>query len=251
MGKALVEELVELNLDVTIFNRSGTGPSGVNIIQGDRNNVEDIKKINLKEYDYIFDMCLFKPEQYKLIEKDLIESNLKKYVFISSASVGNKDFGDYALEKEQVEELIKKTNLNYTIIRPVYVVGEGSHRPRLGYIINQILNNKPILIEGKGDVLINLVHISDVVEIIKASMFTHNKETLIVSNGQNLSIKDIISKIGKFLNIDKFNTTKGDSIFIDSEFIFNKTQDDFKELEDMLPNYYKWLKTKGNEKYGY
>ena len=53
------------------------------------------------------------------------------------------------------------------------------------------------------------------------------------------------------LKIDKFNTTKGDSIFIDSEFIFNKTQDDFKELEDMLPNYYKWLKTKGNEKYGY
>ena len=38
-----------------------------------------------------------------LVEKYLIESNPKKYIFISSASVGNKDFGDYGDEKEEVE----------------------------------------------------------------------------------------------------------------------------------------------------
>ena len=47
MGKLLAKKLVELDLNVTVFNRSGTGPSGVNIIKGDRNNIEDIKKINL------------------------------------------------------------------------------------------------------------------------------------------------------------------------------------------------------------
>lgn len=252
MGKKLVEELVELKLDVTIFNRSGTGPSGVSIIQGDRNNIEDIKQINLKEYDYIFDMCLFKPDQYKLIEEELIESNNKKYIFISSASVGNKDFGDYALEKEQVEELIKKSNLNYTIIRPVYVVGEGSHRPRLGYFINKIIKEQPISIEGGGDNLINLIHVDDVIELLMASMFTYNKKTIIASNGQNISVNNIIQKISNFLDIKNFTTTNGtDSPFMDSEFVFNKTQDDFKELEDMLPNYYKWLKIKGNKKYEY
>ena len=35
------------------------------------------------------------------MEKYLLESNPRKYTFISSASVGNKDFGDYAIEKEQ------------------------------------------------------------------------------------------------------------------------------------------------------
>ena len=73
MGKLLAKKLVELDLNVTVFNRSGTGPSGVNIIKGDRNNIEDIKKINLVEYDYIIDMCLFKPEQYNLIEKDKVK----------------------------------------------------------------------------------------------------------------------------------------------------------------------------------
>ena len=36
MGKALVDELLDLNLDVTIFNRSGTGSPYVKIIKGDR-----------------------------------------------------------------------------------------------------------------------------------------------------------------------------------------------------------------------
>ena len=253
MGKLLVKELIKLGFrNVTLFNRSGTGPSGTNIIQGDRNNPKDIKKINFKEYDYIFDMCLFKPKQYKLIEKYLIESNLKKYIFMSSAAVGNSDFGKYSLEKEQVENLIKKSNLNYTILRPVYVVGEGSHRPRLGYFINQILNKKPISIEGNGESLINLVQVSDVVKLIKSSMSKYDNETVIISNGENLSIKDIIFNISKFLNNPSYSiTTNGESPFINTEFIFNKTHDDFKQLKDILPNYYKWLKTKGNEQYGY
>lgn len=252
MGKLLVKKLIKLKFNVTIFNRSGTGPSGTNIIQGDRNNHKDIKKINLKEYDYIFDMCLFNSEQYKLIEKYLVESNPKKYIFISSAAVGNSDFGKYSLEKEQVENLIKKSNLNYTILRPVYVVGEGSHRPRLGYFINQILNNKPISIEGNGESLINLVHVSDVVNFIKSSMLKYNKEIITISNGEKLSIKDIIFNISKFLNNHKYNiTTNGESPFINTEFIFDKTHDNFKQLKDILPNYYKWLKIKGNEQYGY
>ena len=49
MGKLLVKELIKLGFrNVTLFNRSGTGPSGTNIIQGDRNNPKDIKKINFK-----------------------------------------------------------------------------------------------------------------------------------------------------------------------------------------------------------
>ncbi len=38
MGKQLSIELVTMNNEVDVFNRSGTGTLGVNIIQGDRNN---------------------------------------------------------------------------------------------------------------------------------------------------------------------------------------------------------------------
>ena len=36
MGKHLSSELVSMGNEVDVFNRSGTGISGVNIIQGDR-----------------------------------------------------------------------------------------------------------------------------------------------------------------------------------------------------------------------
>ena len=252
VGKKLVKTLLKNKNQVTVLNRSGTGPDGATKIKFDRNIKSDILSFNFNKFDCIVDMCLFKPEQYKLMEKYLLESNPRKYTFISSASVGNKDFGDYAIEKEQVEKLIKESNLNYTIIRPVYVVGENSHRPRLGYYINKLKNNKPISIDGNGNKLINLVHIEDVVELIKSTMFTHDRKTIISSNGETLSVLDIINKIAKFLNIEEIKTEKGnESPFIDSKFVFDKTEESYKSLDDMLPEYYKWLELKGNKKYGY
>ena len=62
----------------------------------------------------------------------------------------------------------------------------------------------------------------------------------------------IINKIAKFLNIEEIKTEKGnESPFIDSKFVFNKTEESYKSLDDMLPEYYKWLELKGNKKYGY
>ena len=59
VGKALVPKLLEQGYNVDVFNRSGTGPDGVNIIQGDRNKSEDIDKIDFDAYGCIVDMCLF------------------------------------------------------------------------------------------------------------------------------------------------------------------------------------------------
>ena len=42
-----------------------------------------------------------------------------------------------------------------------------------------------------------------------------------------------------------------DSPFLNTDFTFPKTKENYKELEEMLPNYVKWLKKEGNEKYGY
>ena len=253
MGKSLVNDLLEKKMNVTIFNRSGTGNKNAHIIKGNRNEVQDLNKIDFNLYDYIIDMCLFKPEQYELIKNHLLSSkSLRKYVFISSASVGNSDFGDYAKEKEQVENLLKKTSINYTILRPSYVVGEGSHRPRLGYFINKLKKKQPISIEGNGLSVINLVHVNDVVNEIYDSLFVNDKKTLILSNGQNLSVPNIVDKISSYLNIENFTLENGnDSPFLNTDFTFPKTKENYKELEEMLPNYVKWLKKEGNEKYGY
>ena len=93
VGKHLSKELILKGNEVDVFNRSGTGISNVNIIQGDRNNKEDLEKIDFDKYDCIVDMCLFKLEQFKLM-KDLIPEDVN-YIFVSSGAVDYIDaFGE-------------------------------------------------------------------------------------------------------------------------------------------------------------
>lgn len=255
IGATLIAKLLnDSSLEITVFNRKGTGASGVNIVKGNRNNIQDLDKIKFESFDYVIDMCLFKPEQFELIKPFLLKADLKKYIFISSASVGIKAFGDYAIEKEQVELLLKQTSLKYEIIRPVYVVGENSHRPRLGYYINQIENNKPINIEGDGSSLINLIHVDDVVNFIIEYIFNKvTYGTYILSNGENLKPIDIINKISLYIknNNTNINLNSNEAIFLNEEFTFQKFPQNSKTLNEMLPQYIKWFKLNKNIKYGY
>ena len=50
VGASLVKKLVNMSLEkVTIFNRRGIGDPRTTIIQGNRNNLEDLVKINFKD----------------------------------------------------------------------------------------------------------------------------------------------------------------------------------------------------------
>jgi nucleoside-diphosphate-sugar epimerase len=251
VGNKLVKSLLSQSY-VTVFNRSGTGPTGTIKIKGDRDNIEDLDRIPFEIFDYVIDMCLFNIDQYKLIENYLIESNIKKYVFMSTAAVGFDAFGKYAEHKEQVENSIKNSSLNYLIIRPVYIVGEGSHRSRLGYYFNTISKGMPIDVTGTGEENLNLVHVNDVVnEMIDVIFTTRSNETIIITNGQPISQKEIIDTIRKFLDVKQVELEYvEEGLFLDEPLVFN-THSTNKTLEEMLPDYYKWFQTKGIEKYGY
>ena len=82
MGKHLSTKLVSMGNEVDVFNRSGTGISNVNIIQGDRNNREDLEEVDFVKYDCIVDMCLYKVKQFNqlIIRKLLVSMGLKKKI---------------------------------------------------------------------------------------------------------------------------------------------------------------------------
>ena len=196
VGKAFVERtLSEYRYNfVDVFNRSGTGPDGSRIIQGDRNNREDLEKIEWSKYDAIVDMCLFSPEQYKLVS-DLIPKETN-YIFVSSASADDRylsSIGSYGLDKKLVEDMIENDERNYKIIRPSYIVGKGNHRPRLGYYLNQLRINEPIEVERDGTEIVNLVFVQDVVEII-SKMIKDKTKTMkkyFVTGDKDISINEI------------------------------------------------------------
>lgn len=269
VGKLLAESLIKSNQEVTVFNRRGTGPKGCNIIQGNRNNLEELKQIDFAHFDYIVDMCLYNSEQFKLIEPLL---DIKTpYIFISSGAaykdpdiwpidethelLGMEAYGDYGIEKAKVENLIFKSNLkNYKILRPTYIVGKGNHKPRLGHYIKCLQNKETINIAGNGENLISLVFAEDIVKLI-ILMITSDKpwcdlEHYNVCNDEFLTVNSLISIIANELNIKRIKTLKyhsTEAIFPKNNFgVFsnNKIKTSynikFKRLKESLPSYIEW-----------
>lgn len=253
VGNALTEHLLD-SFKVTVFNRKGTGPEGAEIIQGDRNNASDIEKINFSNYDLVIDFCLFKLEQFELF-KNYIPNDIK-YIFISSASVGRPEWGAYGTDKEACEEEVVKYFTNYKIIRPPYIDGENSHRPRTAQIINQIENNVPVTVAGDGNYYINITWVDDVVTFLHTLITKddYTPEVIELSNPRNYLLKDYIEFIASFLD-KEYTLEEGSNLFwapaYDLDMMYSLYTDDFDIIDNKLDKFYDWYNTLGKDKYGY
>jgi nucleoside-diphosphate-sugar epimerase len=193
MGKEVCKRIVSTSIPphLTIFNRSGTSPTDkAAVIQGDRNNIADLKLIDWESVDVVVDMCLYKLDQFELILPMIKD---KKYIFISSiAALDNMSFlGEYGKQKRLIEEvLIKEKSRNRIIIRPSYVLsspGVVSHHVRDQYYLDCLFNNEHIEVDGNGDAKLGFVFASDVVDRIY--FFIFNTEE--VCSELNLSTEPI------------------------------------------------------------
>jgi len=253
VGKALVEKLIPDN-KVTLFNRTGTGPEGATIITGDRNDPSTINHINFNSYDLIIDFCLFKEEQFGKFA-DLVPWDTK-YIFISSASVGRKQWGEYGTDKEACELLVADKFKNYKIIRPPYIDGENSHRARTAQIINQIENNKPVTIAGDGNYYINITWVDDVVNFIYDLVEKRNfsPEIIELSNPKNYLMTEYIEFIAEYLSKD-YTIEQNSKPFwapaYDLDMMYSAYTDDFGLIKSKLDNFINWYNTLGKDKYGY
>ena len=68
VGKSLVSKLLNQNHDIDIFTRGNKlNPDNTNLIKGDRNDIECIRKLKNKKYDLIFDISGRELDQTKLL----------------------------------------------------------------------------------------------------------------------------------------------------------------------------------------
>mgnify|MGYP003120537749 CR=1 FL=1 len=228
VGKKLVTTLLDISHDVTVLNRSGTGPDGAKILKMDRNDEINYNFISFNDYDCIVDMCLFKPEQFELIKNRI--SRATNYIFVSSGAVDYIDtnaFGDYAIEKMEIEKALSKSGFNYKIVRPSYIVGIGNHRPRLGYYISQLKNNKPIAINGDGNYPINLVFVDDVVDCLLELIHDPKQtyKTYNICGDESITINDLIKYLKNELGIRNHKIVDTiDSLFPNQSFEFKNEE---------------------------
>ena len=264
VGRALASVIIWAHRynTVDVFNRSGTGPWGTNIIQGDRNERKDLEKINFKKYDFIVDMCLYNPEQYEKCA-DLIPKDTN-YVFVSSGAANEKyhsAFGQYGIDKFKIEKMLHDDGKNYKIVRPTYIVGEGNHLQRLGYYLGQQRKGRcAIEVDGDGESEINLVFVQNVVECLYQLATDKNKtmKNYDICGDESISVNNLIHKLLKYYPTEYNTTQSTDAPFGNVEFTaFDNSaikQDydvSFTSLDEGIEEYVKWFKEEGLKKYGY
>ena len=251
-----LSKALQSNYQVTVFNRKGTGAEGVNIIQGDRNNENDLEKIPFSDFDVILDFCLFKPEQFELIQNKISSST--KYVFISSAAVYYDVFGDYGKEKQGCENLIKSTLDNYLILRPPYIDGPGSHRPRIAFYLNQLLSNQPISVHGNGKAQFNIIWVDDLVNMLVE--FINFDFEYLIENEYDLTGSDIINieylihLFTPYISLNPtYQTVEEEVPYINETLLLNTNEltKYFNTLASKIPSFIEWYNSEAKKYYGY
>ena len=268
VGRHLASELGSSH-SVTVFNRTGTGPSNVSIIQGDRNNSQDLDKIDFSNYNVVVDFCLFKPEQFELI-KDRLTC---RYIFISSAAAyadsyrfmfnadastgGLSAFEPYGREKAECEALIQQSDLDYVIVRPPYIDGANSHRPRLAYFINKLKNREVIEISEDGSGVMSFVWVEDLVEALYIlTIGTYPSRAAVNAVGyEHYTVIELIEELAKLLGVTAtYEYNSNQAIYQNTNLVLTPGSllEFFKEpFIDRLPEYLEWYNANAKDKYGY
>jgi len=218
LGPELIHDLLiqRKNIEITVFNR-GTNygnvlPKAVKQIRGDRRDRATMNVLSEKAYDFIYDLCCFNTNDAR---------NLLSYIkptahiiFLSTAAVYKKpniypctedselgewdDFGDYGTQKADAEKLfssyVKKHNIKLTIFRPVYLLGKNNYYDRENYYFSRILNNKPILIPGSGNALIQFSFLKETANAFSIVPFVQKEQEEILNIGGNeyISVKNFV-----------------------------------------------------------
>lgn len=129
---------------------------------------------------------------------------VKKIIFISSMAVTRNKLDDYGKSKLQAEDLIKKSGLNYTILRPTTIYGNDSDFTKK--FIKHV-RKVPffVFLVGDGNVKIQPVFIDDVTKSIQKcidNQVTNNKVYDILG-GTKITLNYFTDFICSRLNLKK------------------------------------------------
>ncbi len=137
-------------------------------------------------------------------------SDIKQLIF-TSTNVALDPHSFYAKSKVKCEDLIKSSDINYTILRIAPVLGQGSNS-KSAELIRKINSDSYIPIPGDGKQVLQPVHVNDVSDAIKKTIM--NKEyfkRICAVSGEPIALEEYVDLIGKVLDhkVKKFHVPVG------------------------------------------
>lgn len=209
VGKNLVKQIDNKNnYSYSILSRRKTEHK--DFVLGDLMDLDSLDKI-IKKNDVVIHLALSKnyPENI-IMSKNLLNicrnKKIKKIILLSSMAAKRNYPDEYGKTKKLIEEQVKKSGLNYTILRPPMIYGKGS--TGFNFIIGY-LKKIPFLtpIIGNGKYIVIPVNVDDVIKTIIVCIEnkkTDKKEYDIVG-GEKMYFIDLVNQLKKELKIKKPN----------------------------------------------
>lgn len=159
----------------------------------------------------------FKGKQY-IVENNIettknvlkFSSHFKHFIFASSTLAKN-PIDPYSESKKECEEMIKESEINYTILRIGPVFGKGD-KTNLTKIIQMINNGKRITLPGGGNQKIQPTFIEDVLFAINSIILNEKffKKILVIA-GKAIKLNEFVEVSSKILkkNVKKIGIPIG------------------------------------------
>lgn len=231
ISSAVTQKLVSENHQVFVLNRGNNNdrlPSSVHVLVADMVNENDVAEIIKGHFfDAVCEFIAFHPSQ---IERDirLFSEKTNQYVFISSASAYHKPsvnpyitegttlanpYWQYSRDKIACEEVLwnayRKNNFPMTIVRPSHTYDErhiplGVHGKKgFWQVIQRMLENKPVIVQGDGTSLWTLTHNTDFAEGFVGLLGNPKAlgEAFHITSDESLTWNQIYQEIAKALHV--------------------------------------------------
>jgi len=204
-GKLVCKELKNRGKIFSVILRPGTDTSWmisnkIPVFFANLNNVNELSYV-LKDCECLINLASIGFGSADSIIKACEKVKIKRVIFISSTSIFTSLNSKSKNVRIKAEKSIKKSSLNWTILRPTMIYGNPNDRNMIRLI--RWIDKYPILpIFGRGDYLQQPVNVNDlawlIVEIIqnKKSYF----EVFNVSGKTPLTFNEVIDYVSKGLN---------------------------------------------------
>ncbi|OFZ13063.1 MAG: hypothetical protein A2X86_09590 [Bdellovibrionales bacterium GWA2_49_15] len=185
LGRHIIAEALKRHHEVWVFNRGKSGPrpeSACQVISGDRENHDDLKKLSAMKFDAIIDTCGYVPRVVRM-GLELLRDAAPHYVFASTISVYahaipgsdetasvmtldnpqsedvQKDYGGLkALCESEIRKHFPSAN---TIVRLGFLVGPYDRIYRFPYWLERLSAGGKVIAPGEPSDLFQLVDIRD------------------------------------------------------------------------------------------
>ncbi|KAL7579720.1 hypothetical protein ACA910_021864 [Epithemia clementina (nom. ined.)] len=231
-GAYLWKELFARGHKVTVYNRGKTPAKPVaregeyeyqmrvasaKYLKGDRQDPEQLRQlIDPSKYEYVFDMNAREESDTRPSAELFVgASNLKQYVFMSSAGVYLKSNEMPHLERDPVDPKSRHAGkldsencfrsipgFRWCSFRPTYICGPSNYNPVERYFLERVDNNRPICIPGHGQHLTGLGHVEDLAvamaNVIDREHITNGK-VYNVQNVQAVTFDGVAKAAGKVM----------------------------------------------------